>query len=276
MEYTEELLQRKKACNLMILKDFDYICKSQGLEYIIAYGTTLGAVRHGGFIPWDDDIDVHMCIGDLSKLRHNWKKFCKCNMHVELANKYFLQWKHSDPNVPGAYYRLRLNGTTSIGAGELNIPMHCGVSLDIFPIYSLPNNKLFQKIQRKVFFLTENWCGFSFYHFNSNSIKKFVYRFLALIGMNLLFIFSCLSSKSEYYFVPTRSDKNKNVKKNVIFPSKDIKFENLFLPAPHDTDTYLKSQYGDYMTLPPIEDRVCHPHDILDFDKDYTYYVNKF
>lgn len=111
-----------------ILVEFDRICRKFNLKYFLFSGTLLGAVRHGGFIPWDDDIDVAMPINDYYK----FVKICK----TELGEDYFLQTYNTD-YVNFWYAKIRKNNTTMLESGFENVNMHHGVWIDIFPYFCI-------------------------------------------------------------------------------------------------------------------------------------------
>lgn len=118
-----------QKCELEILKEFDRVCKMNNLNYSLGSGTMLGAVRHKGFIPWDDDIDVLMPAND-------YKKFCKIAPKA-FSEKFFLQTSYTD-SWYASFSKVRMNGTTAIEKGFENCRFHQGVWIDIFPIVGVP------------------------------------------------------------------------------------------------------------------------------------------
>ena len=122
---------------LELLIEVDRICRKYDIKYCLGCGTLLGAVRHGGFIPWDDDIDVLM-------LRKEYEKFCKA-CRKELSSKYFLQNWRTDSNFNSAYSKLRKNGTEYIRVGQEKMKYKTGIYIDILPLDNLPN-KYFDRI----------------------------------------------------------------------------------------------------------------------------------
>lgn len=123
-EYT---IKEEQEIQLSLLKYFDYICKNEHLNYYLAYGTLLGAVRESGFISWDDDIDLWMLRDDYEKLR----KVCKNYSREEL----FFQDFESDPDTPvPAMLRICVNNTYKWRPGNENQNFHTGIYFDIFPL----------------------------------------------------------------------------------------------------------------------------------------------
>ncbi|MGN1450938.1 MAG: phosphorylcholine transferase LicD, partial [Eubacteriales bacterium] len=123
-----------------MLKDFDRVCKSRGIPYTLFSGTALGAVRHQGFIPWDDDIDVIMLRGDYERF------FDEAGSDFD-SRKYYVQREYS-AHWPLHFSKLRLNNTTCIEKFHARDPeMHQGVYIDIFPCDNLSGNPLIRRLQ---------------------------------------------------------------------------------------------------------------------------------
>lgn len=261
-----DLIERKKILLIDVLKDFDVFCREHEIEYFISYGTLLGAVRHGGFIPWDDDIDVSMHIEDCLKLQRAWKKYGN-------KEKYFLQNKKSDPYLPNPFWRLRVNGTTGIEKDHLHIPMHWGIPLDIFPIYNIPKNKKIYALMLKFFYKARGLCGFGYGNYDSPAFTKKMKLFETKCCLTILFLFSKFSSHSGLASDIYGNASEKVREKKDFFPTKDIQFENIILKAPNDPDKYLSLEYGDYMTPPPHNQREGHITALIDLDNDYTVYT---
>ena len=120
IEITPEEQRKIQLLQLNILKEFDRICRKHDLKYTLAGGSMLGAVRHKGFIPWDDDVDVSM-------LREEYEKFCEiCKTELD-AEKYFLQTMDTDPEYRFIYGRILLNGTAYVRAGQEHMKAKNGI-----------------------------------------------------------------------------------------------------------------------------------------------------
>lgn len=111
---------------LEILLEFDRICKKHGMKYQLYAGTLIGAIRHEGFIPWDDDIDVCM-------LRSEYDKFLSW-VEIELNNKYFFQTYKTDLNYINKFAKIRRNGTLFVEKSVKDLEIHHGVYIDIFAL----------------------------------------------------------------------------------------------------------------------------------------------
>jgi len=226
---------------LEILIEFDKLAKKHNLTYWLDHGTLLGALRHKGFIPWDDDLDISMPRKDYEKLK---------TLKNELPGWIFFQNKNTDKKVPVHYIKLRDNNSLYIDKWEKNkkIKYHQGIFIDIFPINCI--NKKYAKIYK---FLM------NFAKFFSNRILRI--DFLAKIFIKTLNSFHtekgnfCVSGGECMHYVI-------HVPKEIVFPLKEIEFEGRFFPAPNNPDKYLKSIFGDYMKLPPKEKRKIHAYKI--------------
>lgn len=267
---------------LDILIEFDRICRKHGILYSLAWGTMLGAVRHGGFIPWDCDIDVIM-------MRDEYDHFCSV-CEQELKEEYFFQTKYSDPPYRYNVARLRKNNTAMIFRTWKNSGFHQGIYIDIQPLDYLADGKLERFIQK--FFIIVNTpirmsMNKTLYLENGNQYGK-------LIKTSLLLFSSVMPKKLcdriEHYFI-TKYNRKKTEYVGVICEGgvlvhttrdmlpfsarymeklKEINFEGHSFLCAEDTDSLLKLWYGNYMELPPVEKRVVD-HDPLVFDANNSY-----
>ena len=136
MECSSERLRKLQLVQLLSLLEIKRICDKHNIHYTPIGGTLLGTIRHKGFIPWDDDIDVGM-------LREEYNKFLEVAKD-ELRPEFFLQTYETDPNYPKALARLCVNGTRYMLKWEKDADIHHGVFTDIFPYDNSPNDKLQQ------------------------------------------------------------------------------------------------------------------------------------
>ena len=125
-EIEEYDLQAMQSREVQLLDEFARVCRKRGIPFFLAYGTCLGAIRHKGFIPWDDDIDVFVFARDLTRLQEA--------MLSDLNKGYFYQTNETDHNFNMTITRLRLDGTTALNVENADRDMHQGVYIDIYPL----------------------------------------------------------------------------------------------------------------------------------------------
>ena len=143
MVYSNEDLQLLQLCEELILKEIDKICIKHNICYFVGGGTALGLRRHGGFIPWDDDIDINMP-------RDDYNRFLKIAIS-ELPDFLFLQNHNTDANFPRLYSKVRLKGTKFVEYQYRNLKMEQGIFIDIFPMdQALDNVKFLRKMDKRI------------------------------------------------------------------------------------------------------------------------------
>ena len=222
---------------LDILLEFDKLAKKHNLTYWLDHGTLLGAVRHKGFIPWDDDLDISMPRDDYEKLKM---------LKNELPTWIFFQSKEIEPLIPVHYIKLRDKNSLYIDKWEVNrkINYHQGIFMDVFPINCI--NRKYLKIYKILMNLSKLFSN-----------KYFRFDLLAKLGIKLMNNFHnssnnwCVSGGEYMHFVISSS-------KNIIFPLKKLEFEGYYFPVPNNYDAYLKNIFGNYIELPPLEKRKIH------------------
>lgn len=247
-----------KSIELDILKCIDSICKEHHIKYYLAYGTLIGAIRHKGFIPWDDDIDICMKRGDYDKF---------ISVFSQMNHK---QYSLLHPSTDTSYYyefaKVVDIRTKTKGIGFKEIPNE-GVWVDIFPLDSVANNK---KIQRMLVQFCMALRILSVYiKFPSHKRSYFFYPFWVLarlIGYRLpLKMTNWLSKKGKgkkfIGYIASMSSSGARYCYPIEWfdDSVDVEFEGSLFPAPKEYHKYLESQYGDYMQLPSEDKRVAHP-----------------
>ena len=131
-------LTRVHEANLKLLKEIDRICRKYKIKYMIDSGTLLGAVRHQGFIPWDDDADIAM-------LREEYEKFRKVADELDPSICYF-QDHDTDPEYRWGYGKLRRTGTTYVRVGQEHLKCKTGVFIDVFPMDDIPHSTIGQML----------------------------------------------------------------------------------------------------------------------------------
>lgn len=138
IELTQEQLRRVQLVELDILLELDRICRKHQIHYFLCGGTLLGAVRHKGFIPWDDDVDVGFP-------RADYERFCQIFAREADSDKYFLQTWKSDPHYFWNYGKIRRLGTEYVRAGQEHMKYKTGISIDVFPYDYLPIDEALRK-----------------------------------------------------------------------------------------------------------------------------------
>ena len=259
-------LRQAQLLMLNILKKLDSFCKENDINYFLSNGTMLGAVRHNGFIPWDDDIDVGM-------LRSDYDKFCKLFKEDEIL---VLQNFDTDKGYGNQFSKLMLKNTKWIENSSKNTNRkYCGIYLDVFCFDKIPlDQKEIKKLYYRNKFLNFLLLAKQKYNFSFDSYsKKIFYKFLCFYSQ-----FISLSKIKEkqtklclkYQYLDdcfvTNFGENFY---GFISPEKyykDLvthKFEDAEFPIPREYDKILTNAYGNYMTPP---DNPTYKHDVVEYD----------
>lgn len=266
-------LRALQMCELEILKEFIRICDKYQLKYYLAWGTLLGAVRHQGFIPWDDDIDVCMFYDDYLK----FKEICKTELHPdffyedrEAHSEYFLYWA-----------KLRKNNTTCMTRSEKDLNIHWGVGIDIFPLVKM-DTKECTKVKKAAKSALNLFVQRAYLPYSSNELSKKIKKIIYAIvppSWDKKIIKKCFdilnkSGKDATYVWDFSEAAYKSMFPLEIFGEGEwLEFEGITMNCPENFPYYLEKVYGeDYMVLPKEEDRVNHGDIIVDLEKSYTYY----
>lgn len=268
MSYTQYELRAIQKVEIEILKEIMNICNKFHIEFFIIGGTALGAQRHKGFIPWDDDIDIGMT-------RINYEKFievCKGN----LSNDYFLQTPETDKNTPFAYVKLRKTNTKFVEWRNRNINMNNGIFVDIFPYDNIPNDEKLRKKQFNAVKILNKFYAYSKTPDISEEPTNYILKIKQYIRRFIYYIFKLIPSKIILQLLDNQLKKYNNNKTDAkaclffpeymkeymdnktLYPISQFEFEDMIVPGPGNIDIYLKNHYGEYMKLPPEEKRVGH------------------
>jgi lipopolysaccharide cholinephosphotransferase len=271
-------LREIQLFELKMLKDVAKVCEENDIQYFLSSGTLLGAVRHGGFIPWDDDIDVYMPLPD-------YRKFLKIGQKLldeSYGNIYFVQNYRTEKNYHEMWTQIRTNNTTSMPVSCKKYDIHFGMCLDIFPLVGCSNDLKKQEKQKKALQLNRllladkyiiavnqpmTWKMKVLY-----TIPRSIRRWICKLNERrfMLDLDSHDYAVTVWYKIPAVYPKD------VFSKTIRIKFEDDEFDTMIEYDQYLTILYGDYMKLPDEKDRGTHEltlgNIIVDLENDYTTY----
>lgn len=257
---TERELRDLQLIELEMLAEVDRICKKCGIKYCISAGTMLGAVRHGGFIPWDDDADVAF-------LRPEYEKFRKaCETELDASRFYFQDYRNTEGYRWG-YGKLRRKGTEFIRLNQEFMPYEQGIFIDIMPYDNVPNNYVLRAVNNFQCFLYRKAFWSAVGRKTATGFTKLVFELLYKIPEKKLyksydrFIARCdrKPTKRIRIFAFPVPGKEFGYLRSSFDELKETEFEGMMLMGMKDYDTYLGYKYGTYMELPPVEKRKVHP-----------------
>lgn len=271
-EYDDKVLKHLQNLELMILKDFIKICEENNLNYYMYAGSLLGAVRHNGFIPWDDDLDVIM-------FRDDFEKFKKIFI-ASKNDKYELLCNETHEDYFHLLAKLMIKNTKFEEHWVSQVDFHIGINMDIFVLDDLAEGNFKRNYQLKKSFLYNKLLIMSklklddlppatklathtghyilnLFRIKPSTLNRRCLNFLRKYrNPDAEYVFD-ISATAEEYPQIFRRDDFKDIKK--------IKFEDIEVNIPSGYDNILTSLYGDYMQLPPEEDRYNHITETLDF-----------
>lgn len=276
-EYDEDLLEKLKLAELNILKDYIKVCDKYNINYFLVYGTAIGAVRHNGFIPWDDDIDVGM-------LREDYDKFVEV-VEQELGQDYILTTPLTMKGYASTVIKLQRKNTKFVPQMSRTMKCDLCIHIDIFIYDNFDDDEkiALKKIRQtrrisQITFL----CGSPYPIIEIGGIKQVMAKvlcFMAHYVLKILFIspqrlykkFEAISTSAnnqQTKYMTSYEDtwplKDKLTRED-LFPLKEMKFEDIYVKLPNQYDKLLRATYGDYMQLPPENQRVNHAAEIVDF-----------
>lgn len=263
VELNPDVLKRLQETQIEILEEIVRICEKHNLRYFLIYGTLIGAIRHKGFIPWDDDLDIGMP-------RDDYEKFMKV-AREELKAEYFLQNTDTEPQYWLPFGKVRKNNTIfeEPSLSEMPKEIHKGIFVDIFPFdYVRKNGGQLVHLQ---FILSKAINETMYYKAGVYTKKQHLkYRtldsLLNLFSMRMLCkmqgkISSLQRTKGSHYLADFNSSRkylDAIYPLNYFLPNDETEFAGRKFRIPRDYDSYLKMVYGDYMIIPKEEDRVNH------------------
>lgn len=256
---TPEELRKMQLVQLEIFKDFDRVCRENNIKYIMDAGTLLGAIRHKGFIPWDDDIDIRM-------LRSEYEKFYKI-ANDQLSDNIFFQNYRNDSKYPWIYSKVRMKGTRAVRVGQEKMGMKDGVFIDVFPCDGVPSDtKELKKHSKDAKFCRKVLYARVAQYSKDKLPERLFWHLVCLIPKS--YIYKKVESLAEKYnekncsrvgCIGWHAPKDVNGFKMEYFTElTELEFEGNMFWAPKDWDGFLRYSFGDdYMTPPPKDKQVA-------------------
>lgn len=265
------MMNELQRTQLGLLERFVEICERLGLRYFLVCGSALGAVKYGGFIPWDDDIDVAL-------FREDYEVFLEKAPEM-LPEGLFLQNYRSEPAFPAIYSKLRHSGTAFVERSASGLPINHGIFIDIFPLDGYPAKKWEQRrleLEKAVYRRLLSTA------FRPNRTWKWiltgpfrllgVHRHTASIARR----YDALVSQYPVSGSARIANHGNWQGKQEYAPAEQYGrgtwgcFEGLTVRLPEQTDAYLRQKYGDYTRDPPEGKRKGH-HDCILWDSERSY-----
>lgn len=269
------------AIELDLLMQLDQMCRKHGLKYCVGAGTMLGAVRHKGFIPWDDDLDVYM-------LRPDFDRLVQCA--DEFEDPYYLQTTYNEKDLIRTFIRLRNIQTTGTTVKEENLHVNKGIFIDIFPLDGVSEDKKTELWQYWLNKYHKNISG-CFNHARGENPDKSLRGRLTYLGYKAVAAVLVRDKMKVYRSAVrnlTRFSKDDTAvwgNRTLFFkcpksrrPRQDYEdliempFEMIKVPVPRKYDELLRQQYGDYMKIPKNKGGSIHGELIVDTDRPYDEY----
>jgi len=249
-----KVLRKAQLIMLEMLIEFDAICKKHQLQYWLDSGTLLGAVRHQGFIPWDDDIDLSMPVED-------YNKFLKI-AESELSSEIFFQTSQTDKDFKFDYVKLRSNKASVVEIHEKDktVKYHQGVFIDIFPMLTIENTEANKELYDNTFKKIRDVSSISLH--TPDGTDDPVKRAALVATLNQKHL-GWEVKKSKVVYGGEMPDVAAWFDIDEVFPLTTMVFEGRSFPVPYNPDHYLDAIYSfDYMQLPPEDKRIIHAHSI--------------
>lgn len=261
-----------------LLKHFVQLCESLGLRYYLVCGSALGAVKYGGFIPWDDDVDVAMP-------REDYEVFLK-KAPQQLPADLFLQNFRTDPAFPQVFSKLRNSATTYIEKSAALLPINQGIYIDIFPLDGYPRERSAQReLELKKWIYSQ--CISTVFAEPSPIKSRILYRLRRILGLHkkamwALEVYDTIIRR----YSPEDSQlwcNHGNWQGRLEYAPREqygqgaeALFEGLTVRIPEKYHEYLTQKYGDYKKDPPREEQIGHHYyEICDTEHPYTDYFRR-
>lgn len=250
-------IEEAKKLELDILDFIDSFCKEHGINYCINYGTLIGAIRHKGFIPWDDDID-------LSMTRENYQRFIQ--LFSKEQSKYQILSLETDNRYFNNFIKV-VDPTTKIVDTRNTKTYDSGIFIDIFPMDTFNDSKVIDACYKLESFKLLSFSKYKNIVYGDNQLKDLVRTlfWILLRPISPRFFAHQIEKQIQKYrvedgnyiaFIPSKFKEKERFSKEVFEDLIEVPFEHLQLPAPKQFDAILRQYYGDYMALPPKEKQI--------------------
>lgn len=263
----EKDLKRLHECEMEILDELVKFCKDNNIKYFLTGGSALGAIRHNGFIPWDDDIDIAMNRKDYEYLIKNYKD----------NDKFYLQCMEKDEKYWNFFAKLRMKNTLMEDEKLIGFDLPKEIYVDIFPIDNAPSGG-YKKIVINANLIRIGHSALWLKHklIKGSDCKRFKIAscFVSILPEKKIYKYtkkimtSYKNDKSNYVvdYLSPYPIVREYLPRSTYYDTVEHEFEDRIYMIPADADKYLTSVYGDYMTLPPVEKRVTHNIGRISFD----------
>lgn len=261
LQISDEELKSIQRVQMELIAEVDRICKKNRIHYNMVGGTMLGAIRHQGHIPWDDDADI----GFLRSQYERFREACKTDLNTE---KYYFQDFRDTPGYRRGYGKLRMRNTAFVRLGQESEPFEQGIFIDLMPFDNVPNGTVRRKNHFLRCFLFRKMLWSEMGKINEKNIAiRCIYRLMSIVPENII-------KKQFQSFINRNNKRRTELVRILTFPTPKecfgyrrewytdlrlYRFGDMMLPGAKDYDGYLKVKYGDYMSLPPEEKRKVHP-----------------
>ncbi len=271
-------LKRLQEKEIEILQAVHDACEKLGVEYVIMHGTLLGAVRHHGFIPWDDDIDICMTRENYDVFIRDGQKYLPENLKI--------QHVLYEKNCPNIFAKVRDCNTTFLHTEHVDLDINQGVFIDIFPVDRIKADKfsITKEYYRKRIFNGINECYDMAY---VKTIKRKSSRIIGIVVHYVITKGLMAGVKRDKFILREENRRRKlhsrgddctfiSIYKNITGPyslftkRKLYEFDGSKFYGPEDYDTVLTILYGDYMKVPPKEQQITHKPLFVDLDRGYS------
>ena len=270
IELTEVELKKLQSVELEILGEIDRVCRKNGIKYSLTGGTLLGAVRHGGFIPWDDDADISMLREEFERFR----EVCKNDLD---SSRFYFQNIDDTEGYRWGYGKVRRKDSLFLRENQEDMPYEQGMFVDVFPRDGIPNGRLTSKIHKFICFTVRKllWSQVGKKTAKHNA-QKVLYAIMSKLSLQ--------TDRNLYHrLIKWSNKKRRDLVRALTFPLPhsvrgykrewyddytDIVFEGRNFMVQSSYIKWLELEFGNYMDLPPVEKRKVHPVSAIKFPED--------